>query len=136
MFVSLVILKSDFCLRIFITSFLIFSAWGPYTFSKQAKPSSMYKPTLSFSYVSPNMLRMYTPTRSQIFRPSKTTHSKVEIWITFSFNRYRCIIEWKKFARTFTSSLLIVPNELVWFFTFIKGPFEIKCIFTKKKIHF
>ena len=64
-------LRSNSCLKILKTSSLTFSACGPHTFSKQAKPSSLNKPTLSFSYY-------------------------VEVWITFSFYPCRCIMRFTR----------------------------------------
>ena len=59
------------CLKCFVMSFLILSAWGPEIFLKMARPSSLYSPMLSFPYFVSYLLRMKRPTSSQISAPSK-----------------------------------------------------------------
>ena len=49
-FVSLTMLRQNSFLNNLINAFLILSDSGPLVFSKQAKPSSLYEPTLSFPY--------------------------------------------------------------------------------------
>ena len=49
-FVSLTMPRLNSFLNNLINAFLILSASGPLVFSKQAKPSSLYKPILSFPY--------------------------------------------------------------------------------------
>ena len=53
-FVSLTMLRLNSFLNNWMNVFLILYASGLLFFSKQAKPSSLYKPILSFPYFSPN----------------------------------------------------------------------------------
>ena len=120
---SLVILRSKSSLKILITSFLIFLAWGPLTFSKQTKPSSLYKSTISFPYFSPNTLKMYTSTSSQIFVKSKlpvVTSNSGSPFLLIHTDVLLNKRDLRKCIMVFTSSLLIVINDLAWFIAFMK----------------
>ena len=55
--VSLTEFRLTLFLNNLINAFFILVASGPLVFSKQAKPSSLYKPNLSLSYLSPNLCR-------------------------------------------------------------------------------
>ena len=123
-FISPVILRLNQCLKVLLTSFLTFSAWDLYKFSKQAEPFSRYKIILSSLNFPPNTLRMYTPASSQIFVPSnlpiitsKSGSPSLLVDTDFSSNM--------RFSRVCYGVYFFFTSLLPWKYSFITDFFYI-----------
>ena len=113
-FVSLTMLRLNSFLNNSINDFLILSAYGPLVFSKQAKPSSLYKPIL-FSIFLTKFVYNIKPNYFANFRSVKTAHSDFKVFVTIFFYPLICTAEKKYFLEcimVFVSSSLILTKAL------------------------